>query len=675
MEHTTAPASTGHAKQYVFVDEYNRHKRLKVMRACDGCRKRKIKCDGALQNGPWPCGACLRLKLKCVPPTLDGDDEQQDTTPSSGTSQGSFSFQNTTLSPTGVQQDTSPSHMTHQWSTAVTSPLTNTAPTSAPVHQDADAAYYTSHAFNQPLGPRLDPAYTEDEYYASTTGPPQFQQSRPVPSLLRSQTEASGSSGGDPEEVDATVTELSEALGDLKIDISSMAPYIANQKKNLTDEPTMEEADVILPSSVTTDSTVRIPPEMMPSEERAMDYFGYFFDYIHPYIPVLDRQTFYNQWRSARHTISPLILEGLFACVARYLEQPLESKRWLALAARHEESYRDVPRLSTIQAMILLLKAREFVPKRGYYYRSWMAVKYMTTMGTDLGLNEHIEQHQNGNTCTLSRSDCMVRTRVWQSLFAFEVFIGGPQGRSDFAVEHETVNCEVPSASADVEPFEHHTSRRFTFLVQAVRNIKITNSLWQRMRRLKKDWALDPSFSRHDEDLVVWMRSLPPDIQIHYPDDGSPPWLGGDHFIANLHAYHHLVVIMHHRPQLQTKLEKRDPSFRANLEICLHSATLMCRVQEALIRDFGLHGLLFMLRGINFTVYCVLTCTMLFLVSYIQQSWSRRAKYLRDLGRHYISRSSAKFTSASLLHKAYACARALHYFDKHRGTRADQYAS
>ena len=75
---------------YVFVDEHNRHKRLKgegkrrplresrvlnrclVMRACEGCRRRKIKCDAATTN-TWPCSACIRLKLQCVPPTINYD--------------------------------------------------------------------------------------------------------------------------------------------------------------------------------------------------------------------------------------------------------------------------------------------------------------------------------------------------------------------------------------------------------------------------------------------------------------------------------------------------------------------------------------------------------------------------------------------------------------------------
>lgn len=37
------------------------------MRACEGCRRRKIKCDAATTN-TWPCSACIRLKLHCVKP-------------------------------------------------------------------------------------------------------------------------------------------------------------------------------------------------------------------------------------------------------------------------------------------------------------------------------------------------------------------------------------------------------------------------------------------------------------------------------------------------------------------------------------------------------------------------------------------------------------------------------
>jgi hypothetical protein len=42
------------------------------MRACEGCRRRKIKCDAATTN-TWPCSACIRLKLHCVPPTVTYD--------------------------------------------------------------------------------------------------------------------------------------------------------------------------------------------------------------------------------------------------------------------------------------------------------------------------------------------------------------------------------------------------------------------------------------------------------------------------------------------------------------------------------------------------------------------------------------------------------------------------
>lgn len=48
------------------------------MRACEGCRRRKIKCDAATTNA-WPCAACIRLKLNCVPPTVSYDKDYNPT--------------------------------------------------------------------------------------------------------------------------------------------------------------------------------------------------------------------------------------------------------------------------------------------------------------------------------------------------------------------------------------------------------------------------------------------------------------------------------------------------------------------------------------------------------------------------------------------------------------------
>lgn len=89
----------------------------------------------------------------------------------------------------------------------------------------------------------------------------------------------------------------------------------------------------------------------------------------------------------------------------------------------------DVPRLSTIQALLLLLKARESLPKKGYYYRSWQTVKTIVSMAKDMDIHEHYSSHAEGEPCGLNPIECLVQTRVWQSIMVVEVMIGAPQGK------------------------------------------------------------------------------------------------------------------------------------------------------------------------------------------------------------------------------------------------------
>lgn len=97
--------------------------------------------------------------------------------------------------------------------------------------------------------------------------------------------------------------------------------------------PEEEEFKTSLPPLVSGPGLkIRIPPALMPDEETTLHYFEIFFTNVHPYIPVLDRTNFYRQWQTDRESISPLVLEAVFALAGRIVDEPGEGQQWLALA-------------------------------------------------------------------------------------------------------------------------------------------------------------------------------------------------------------------------------------------------------------------------------------------------------------------------------------------------------
>ncbi|TVY82342.1 hypothetical protein LSUE1_G009226 [Lachnellula suecica] len=161
---------------------------------------------------------------------------------------------------------------------------------------------------------------------------------------------------------------------------------------------------------------------------------------------------------------------------------------------------------------------------------------------------------------------------------------------------------------------ELHTTRNFTYFSQVVGNVRRMNNVYSRIKK-KREWGIDPDFVQLNPSFESWMNDLPADLQITFPPDGSPPWLPS-HFIGNLHSYYYLGIIMLHRPQF-TFMEPTniDGCWKGHIMICYSSAKLLCRLQEAIFQLFGMTGLLCMQRGIDFTIYCVLTCTVLHLVA------------------------------------------------------------
>lgn len=63
-----APANSvgGAQPQYALEDATPPRKRSKVSRACDECRRKKVKCDAASENGDETCSNCRRSNVRCM---------------------------------------------------------------------------------------------------------------------------------------------------------------------------------------------------------------------------------------------------------------------------------------------------------------------------------------------------------------------------------------------------------------------------------------------------------------------------------------------------------------------------------------------------------------------------------------------------------------------------------
>ena len=181
-------------------------------------------------------------------------------------------------------------------------------------------------------------------------------------------------------------------------------------------------------------------------------------------------------------------------------------------------------------------------------------------------------------------------------------------------VEPHSVNISPHPPNSDIDAFEKSISRQFVFFLRNARNIRFITDVARKASK-KKDGALAKELMAYNVAFHRWPEDLPEDLDIVMPTDGSLPVLSS-HFIANMHSHYHLGIVMLRRPQL-TASDKfaEDPAWRDHMSVCYKSAKILCRLQEAVLAQYGLTGLICMQRGISFTIYAVLTCVMIHLVS------------------------------------------------------------
>ena len=179
------------------------------MRACEGCRRRKIKCDAATTN-TWPCSACIRLKLQCVPPTINYDRDY--------TSAGQFldAEQDTHYDvPPGNPNDGFHQHTMSQPDLSIITTQEHIHPPQLPYSDGGGAYHTTSYSGRSTSHPEL-------QYVPMTSAhinvPDPASQSLPVFPTPPGHAISSSEPGDSWSQDQFSAATLSDALGELKID-------------------------------------------------------------------------------------------------------------------------------------------------------------------------------------------------------------------------------------------------------------------------------------------------------------------------------------------------------------------------------------------------------------------------------------------------------------------------
>ena len=183
------------------------------MRACEGCRRRKIKCDAATTN-TWPCSACIRLKLHCVRPNgFDGAADPQGYESTDGNQYESSQVQD------GFRQDL-PLQQQQMLAGGQKAASMFSSPAS---YQDTSALYQTPYSGTHNVAHNLH--YTTVPPPASVVDQPYTpQHSFPTPPLPHSSRGGSPPDAYSPSEYGQQ--DLADLLGSLKVNEAGTGAFV-----------------------------------------------------------------------------------------------------------------------------------------------------------------------------------------------------------------------------------------------------------------------------------------------------------------------------------------------------------------------------------------------------------------------------------------------------------------
>ncbi|KAG0361315.1 hypothetical protein BG005_008608 [Podila minutissima] len=633
-------------------------KRIRIPIACVTCRHKKIKCDGQT-----PCSHCEKFKVDCIYPvaTKPVNQEYVETLENRlksveshlkellarGMSHDGTPVEEHLSYPLPSQPlhilDDDPSH-SHPSSVIGTSPAPSQTPLSRISHMDASRS---STPTTWPNKRHSDtPGHlpiVEDEY------------SRTLDSIV----------GSFKVSQDGCARYLPRLTGGREESFADARTYGSAKPASLYAVDivgTLDWETVDLPQPYT------LPTAILPPKAIAT-LMTVYFNSVHTFMPILHKSSFLSLCQEGEYRIPPFLLMSILAVASRHLSvaeiQQIPGIAHLKGASpggaegsgkRQEENhhhalfdyartlldtYLDVPRLSTIQGLLLLTYYQTKEKRSGHFLRARMYLTMATRMAKDMSLSQispsdqqtfgtatvqttntgdsissvdegtsSHQRHSNqrstpapqapsqGTTETMLEKQAVIqqeRQLAWLGCYFLDGLTSDASGQecliSNSALDvpalmrEATTSRDTAHGAALIFWYHHlqliHIQRRICDLNRS-RNNAHSFSTPQRHRNTVDVVHESNEVQSIDEAMRNWIQFLPSHL-VYLGSPGLPSY-----YTLYLHRFYYSLKILLYRPLISSStLRGRLSETQSPIAICTQSALLMTRIGETIFQNYS----------------------------------------------------------------------------------------
>ncbi|PKK73400.1 hypothetical protein RhiirC2_695016, partial [Rhizophagus irregularis] len=526
------------------------YKRQRVSKACDSCRRKKVKCDGIQPT----CGNCSAFNLECT---------YNDTTKKRGPPKGYIEAIETRL---------------HRMESLL----------GGLVHSnDPRAEAVLAELMHDDLRSQHKADFTSYRNSSSSTSSDSSQSgvlNTSLPTL----------DGKDSPIID----DLNEVMGILSIDENKQVRYHGRSSGlyllrksdkykdgilSIKNRSNWGHQGEVIASTQNFDLLKRSELTELPSQEISDHLLELFFTHVHPILPFIYKPRFFDQLKDKNH-LPHLLLNAIYSFAALFSDR-IDIRRIPEDRATAGDIYfdrakalldndYDKARVSTIQAL-LALSLREYGV--GRVTRAWLWSGMAARMAQDLGMHRNNEKWHPIN---LTREEREEQKRVFWACFVLDSLIGSPVSSNNSNHSQKNSGCRAHSVSRF-----NHLLKLCEIMGRVIQNVYAIRSAHVSM-------TTDTVLSILDSSLTSWYISLPPHLRYNPSSDqpSDPPTLV-------LHILYYSALMLLHQPY--------SAGQQSSHNICSQAANAITEIAETLMkRNILKHSL-------NVVVYCVFTASVI----------------------------------------------------------------